>query len=106
MPRRRVAPGTRAFRTQMVYCAEWPPPGRGLAALGRGGVPVAMAAPSAPVRRREADGLGAAATPPRTDRRRPSPVRTRIRTREDVASTIYVVRTPTTSRTASDDACS
>jgi hypothetical protein len=61
----------------MIDGTDSPTPGRGLAALGRGGVPVAMAAPSAPVRRREADGPSAS-----------RPGQGAHRTREDVPSII------------------
>jgi len=49
-------------------------PGRELGALGRGDVPVPMAAPSVPVRRREADGRRGPAPPGRDVRERPKPV--------------------------------
>src|SRR5258705_113493 len=76
----------------MVDAVRSSVPGRELGALGRGDVPAAMAAPSASVRRRAADGLFAAASPARAVRERPSPARSRSRTRELVASTIYTRR--------------
>jgi hypothetical protein len=72
----------------MIDATKSSVPGRELGALGRGDVPAVMAAPSASVRRREADGLFAAATPTRAGRERPSPARSRSRTREIVASII------------------
>ena len=56
-------------------------PGRELGVLGRGDVPVAMAAPSSPVRRRAADGLDAAAAPAQPGRERPSASRSCSRAR-------------------------
>jgi hypothetical protein len=72
----------------MIDAMKLSVPGRELGALGRGDVPVPMAAPSVPVRRREADGRRGPAPPGRDVRERPSPPRSRSRTHESVASII------------------
>jgi hypothetical protein len=72
----------------MVDAMRSSEPGRELVVLGRGDVPAAMAAPSVPVRRREADGLDAAALPAQPGRERPSAARSRSRAHEIMAATI------------------
>src|SRR5438552_2581337 len=74
----------------MVDATRSSEPGRELAALGRADVPAAMLEASAPVRRREANGLRCPAWPGDAGRERPRPVRSRSRAREIVASTILM----------------
>ena len=57
----------------MVDAMKSSVPGRELGALGRGDAPVPMAAPSAPVRRREANGRRGPAPPGHDVRKRPGP---------------------------------
>src|SRR5438270_13436894 len=73
----------------MVDATRPSEPGRELAALGRGDVPAATLDASAPVRRREADGLRGPAPPGGAGRERPRPARSRGRAREIVAATIW-----------------
>src|SRR5215471_4535147 len=65
-------------------------PGRELGVLGRGDVPVAIAALSAPVRRRAARGRWSPAPPGVTARTRPSASRSRSRAHAIVASAIWM----------------
>jgi len=73
----------------MVDATRSSGPGRELARLGRAGGLVAMLEASVPGRRREADGLRGPASPVCTSRERPRRARSRSRTHEIVASTIY-----------------
>jgi hypothetical protein len=72
----------------MVDATRSPTPGRELAALGRDGRAAAMLEASVPLSRREAHARTEAAMRPASERKRPGRVRSRIRTREIVASTI------------------
>jgi hypothetical protein len=72
----------------MVDAMRSSDPGRELAALGRADVAAAMLAASAPMRRREADGVRGAALPGVAGRERPRRASSRSRAREIVASTI------------------